>query len=367
MEDRVRVVRERARQAGIDCLFLIPSANLYYFTGLEMGLSERSTVLIIPSEGETVIVAPELEALKVKQIARADLVLSYKDEHGPLQAMQDALSHVGGRRFAFEYRSMRLQESEIIRSVVGDFQYLDAGPLFASLRMTKDAHEMANMAKACTMVEAGMESALRSIRPDVSELDVQLAIEHDLRALGAGGPVRMSVASGPRSGLAHNGTGTRVIAEGDLVWVDLMVSHKGYWADITRTFVVGQISPELQQIYQVVLEAQQAAREKAKPGMSGRDIDAIARGIIESRGFGEYFTHRTGHGLGLEIHEEPYIVASNDVPLEAGMTFTIEPGIYLPGKGGVRIEDDVVLVPGGARSLTNFRRNLLTQKSRYVI
>ena len=367
MEDRVGIVRERARQAGIDCLFLIPSANLYYFTGLDMGLSERSTVFILPVEGETIIVAPQLEALKVERNAKMDRVLSYKDEEGPRQAMQDALLGTGGRNFAFEYRSMRMQEFEIIKSVTGDFRYSDAGPLFASLRMSKDEQELASMARACAMVEAGMESALRAIRPEVTELDVQLAIERDLRALGVSGPVRMSVASGPRSGLAHNGTGTRVIAEGDLVWVDLMVSHDGYWGDITRTFVVGQPSPQLQQIYQVVLEAQQAAREKARPGMSGRDIDAIARGIIDSRGFGEYFTHRTGHGLGLEIHEEPYIVASNDVPLEAGMTFTIEPGIYLPGKGGVRIEDDVVLVPGGARSLTNFRRNLMTQKSRYVI
>jgi len=367
MEDRVRVVRERARQAGIDCLFLIPSANLFYFAGLDMGLSERSTILILPVEGETVIVAPELEALKVRQYAKADRVLSYKDEEGPLQAMQAALSTITGHRFAFEYRSMRMQEFEVIRSVTGDFHYSDAGSLFASLRMRKDEQELANMAKACAMVEAGMESALRAITPDVTELDVQMTIERDLRALGVAGQVRMSVASGPRSGLGHNGTGTRVIAEGDLVWVDLMVSHEGYWGDITRTFVVGQPSPELQEVYQVVLEAQQAAREKARPGMSGRDIDAIARGIIESRGFGEYFTHRTGHGLGLEIHEEPYIVASNDVPLEAGMTFTIEPGIYLPGKGGVRIEDDVVLMPNGARSLTNFRRNLLTQKSRYVI
>ncbi len=367
MEDRVNVVRERARRAGIDCLFLIPSANLFYFTGLDMSLSERSTILVLPVEGETIIVAPELEALKVKQNARADRVLSYKDEEGPRQAMQAALAGIAGRRFAFEYRSMRMQEFEAIRSVTGDFQYSDAGPLFASLRMRKDEQELANMARACAFVEAGMESALRAIRPDVTELDVQIAIEHDLRAIGVAGQVRMSVASGPRSGLGHNGTGARAITEGDLVWVDLMVSHEGYWGDITRTFVVGQPSPELQEIYQVVLEAQQAAREKARPGMSGRDIDAIARGIIESRGFGQYFTHRTGHGLGLEIHEEPYIVASNDSPLEAGMTFTIEPGIYLPGKGGVRIEDDVVLTSGGARSLTNFRRNLLTQKSRYVI
>jgi Xaa-Pro aminopeptidase len=367
MEERVRVVRERARQAGIDCLFLIPSANLYYFTGLEMGLSERSTVLIMPSEGETCIVAPELEALKVRQSARVDRVLSYRDEQGPSGALHDALSGIGGRRFAFEYRSMRMQEFELIKEAAGQFEYSDAGSLFASLRMVKNERELANMLKACAMVEAGMESALRAIRPDVSELEVQLAIERDLRTLGVGGAIRMSVASGPRSGLAHNGTSTRVITEGDLVWVDLMVSHDAYWADITRTFPVGQVSPELQQIYQVVLEAQQAARERARPGMTGSEIDAIARGIIESRGFGEYFTHRTGHGIGLEIHEEPYVVASAQMPLEAGMTFTIEPGVYLPGKGGVRIEDDVLLVPGGARSLTNFRRNLLTQKSRYVI
>jgi len=367
--ERVESLRQRMARHGFDCIFLAPGANLYYFTGLEMGVSERSSIAIIPASGPSKIVVPELEARKAEALAKVDEVTSYRDEEGPASALGFAVEglKLAGHNVGFEYRSMRVQELELIRQAMGQLTYGDAGKLFASLRATKDEQELEYMAKACAIVEAGMESALAAIKPGASEFQVQAEIEQDLRRAGVMGHVQMSVASGERSGSGHNSTSGRTIMEGDLVWVDLMVSVEGYYADITRTFPVGRVSHNLQEIYQVVLEAQQATRERAEPGMTGREIDAIARGIIESRGFGEYFTHRTGHGLGLEIHEEPYIVASNETPLEPGMTFTIEPGIYLPGEGGVRIEDDVVLVPNGCKSMTNFRRNLLTQKSKYVV
>ena len=366
---RIMNLRQRAAQSGLSAIALIPSANLYYFTGIHMGLSERSAIVIIPAHGPVKMVVPQLDESRVQSVVHVDEIISYKDEEGPASALSRAIDglDLDHGDIGFEYRAMRVQELELLKAAAGELRYQDAGRLFASLRMIKDGTELEHMFKAASIAEMAMESALRHIQPGVTEFEVDMRIYDDLRKAGVTGQIHMSVASGERSGVPHNGTSNRAIQDGDLVWVDFMASYEGYFSDITRTFSVGQVSQELQEIYQVVLEAQQATRERARPGMAGREIDAIARGIIESRGFGKYFTHRTGHGLGLEVHEEPYIVASNDVPLEAGMTFTIEPGIYLTGKGGVRVEDDVVLVPGGCRSLTNFRRNLLTQKSKYVV
>lgn len=368
-KERIERTRQLASDNGLSALALIPSANLFYLTGLRFGLSERSVMLLIGSKGQISMVVPELEYAKVRALPHVGEVFWYKDEQGPADAFARAVKAVGpfDKPIGFEYRSMRVQELELLKAASKGIVYTDASALFASMRMVKDDAEIGFMKKAAEIAEAAMDCAQRHIRAGITEFAVQHLIYDELRRSGVTGDIIMSIASGKRSGVAHNGTSDKIIEDGDFVWVDFMASYEGYYSDITRTFVVGQPSHRLQQIYQIVLEAQQAAREEAKPGMTGREIDKIARDIIESRGYGAEFTHRTGHGLGLEVHEEPYIVASNDVPLEKGMTFTIEPGIYLPDEGGVRIEDDVLLVEGGAVSLTNYRRNLLTSKSKYVV
>jgi Xaa-Pro aminopeptidase len=151
-----------------------------------------------------------------------------------------------------------------------------------------------------------------------------------------------------------------VLREGDLAWIDMGAVHDNYCSDITRTFPVGTPDDELQQIYRVVYRAQKEAREKTRPGMTAGEVDSICRDVITATGYGEYFIHRTGHGLGLDVHEEPYIVQTSKLVLEPGMVFTIEPGVYLPGKGGVRIEDDVVVTDKGVESLTSYRRDWLS-------
>ena len=204
----------------------------------------------------------------------------------------------------------------------------------------------------------GADIARNLLTPGKRATEIALEIEWKLRQEGAD-RVYMSLATGPDTAIPHAGTSSRVIESGDLAWLDLCVNVRGYWSDITRTYAIGGIPEELRRIYEIVLEAQERARLNAKPGMTGAQVDALAREVIAGHGYGHRFIHRTGHGLGLEIHEEPYIVATNHRPLPAGSTFTIEPGIYIPGKGGVRIEDDVVLTGEGARSLTQYPRNLL--------
>lgn len=183
-------------------------------------------------------------------------------------------------------------------------------------------------------------------------------MEQELARLGFEGPFHASIASGPRSAVPHAGTTDRVLQAGEVVWMDFGCQYKGYKGDITRTFPVGKVTGKLADIFRICLEAQARVRSDVRPGMSGAQVDAIARAYIAARGYGPQFTHRTGHGLGLEVHEEPYIVGSNHQPLPAGTTFTVEPGIYLPGLGGVRVEDDVLMTESGLESLTQYPRDL---------
>jgi Xaa-Pro dipeptidase len=261
---------------------------------------------------------------------------------------------------------MRLLELSLMKQSMGDFPWMDAGEILKKMRMIKDETELSSMEKACALTDLGVDAAGRLLAPGKKAADVAVEVERLLKEKGAQA-VGMSLATGVDTALPHAGTSSRPIVDGDLAWLDLMVSVDGYWGDITRTFAIGNVSGEMKRVYRVVLEAQENARTKTRPGMSGAEVDALARDVIASYGYGDYFIHRTGHGLGLEVHEDPYVVASNNTPLPVGSTFTIEPGVYLPGKGGVRIEDDVVLTERGARSLTSYPRNLLDDETKLVV
>ncbi len=363
-EDRRRRLAAAAEREGVDGVVVLPGANLSYLTGLRMAASERPTMAVVSGDGGLAMIAPLLEAEKVRRETGIEKVHDYADEDGPLGAVRSALRQVfpavsTGRalRLGVEYLNMRLFEYRLLDEAVPELVPSDAGPLTAELRGRKDPAEVALIEKAVAVVERATRAARAVVRPGATELDVARAMETAIREdeLATGGG---SVASGERSAMPHARTSTRTIRDGEVVWADIVVVREGYVADITRTFVAGPLGPELNRVYDVVLEAQRRAREGARPGMTGAELDAMARDYITGQGFGEYFTHRTGHGLGLEVHEEPYIIRTNERPLEPGQVFTIEPGVYLPGKGGVRVEDDVILTEEGARSLTSYPRDL---------
>ncbi len=376
--NRQRVARllERAKAQGLECIVVMPGPNMYYLTGLDMHLSERTTLLFFPVHGEPFAFCPAFEAERVSTGAGITKVFAWGEEEGPAPVLRRALAATGIGKgvLGLEYRYMRLLERELLAYgaahgvaamgaaiPAGGLRYEDAGVILADLRMTKDADELAIMQEAAALVDAGCRAAHAVIRPGVTEQQVAEHIGCELGRLGAKPPYHIFVASGPRSAIPHAGATDRVLQEGELCWVDFVYTHKGYVGDITRTYPVGGVEGKLAEIYQVCLAAQTKAVAEARPGMTGAQVDAIARDYITSKGYGEFFTHRTGHGLGLEGHEEPYIVGSNHRPLDIGQTFTIEPGIYIPGLGGVRIEDDVVLEAGGARRLTQYPRDLLNQ------
>jgi Xaa-Pro aminopeptidase len=239
-------------------------------------------------------------------------------------------------------------------------QSVDATPLLARLRITKDRYELAAMVEAVRMIETALRNTIVQIRPGITERQLAAIWKHEIMATGAEGEsFDCMVASGPNSANPHHHNSDRAFQVGDMIILDGGAIAEGYASDITRTVALGTPNATARHIYSLVQEANAAGRRAVRPGTTGEAIDTATREVIAGGGYGDYFVHRTGHGLGMECHEQPNIVAGSTQPLDIGTTFTIEPGIYIPGVAGVRIEDDIVITENGGKSLTTFDRELL--------
>jgi Xaa-Pro dipeptidase len=243
-----------------------------------------------------------------------------------------------------------------------DADFVSAEETLAFLRMRKDAGEVAAMQEAVKIAQRALQASFKFIRPGKSEREI--ANELTLQLLKAGSdasiPFSPIVASGPNSANPHAMPTDRVLTSGDLLVIDWGASQAGYISDLTRSFAIGQVETEFVRIAKIVGEANAAGRAAVRPGITAGEVDVITRSVIVQSGYGEFFTHRTGHGIGMEGHEAPYIYRENAIRLAPGMTFTIEPGVYLPGRGGVRIEDNIVVTENGAQSLSDLPRDLIT-------
>lgn len=354
----------RAQQdSHVDLLAIVPGANLRYLTGLEMHTSERVTLALFPLDGQVAFVLPELEAPRARgTLATEASFYGYSDQEGPGPAFRQAAAdlRLEGKVIGVEHLAMRVLELRLLEEHAASARFVDGGPLLSQLRILKDAKEIEAMRRASEVNEECFRQTAAHIRQGVTEQE--LAAIWQKAALDAAGgelPDVPIVASGLNGASPHATATPRPVESGDLVTIDGFLRVEGYYSDITRTYAVGEIDEELRKIYSVVQEANAAGRDVIKPGIQAQEVDRAARAVIEKAGYGEYFFHRTGHGLGLEIHEAPYIVEGNEEILQPGMTFTVEPGIYLPGKGGVRIEDDVVVTETGYEPLTNLPRDLV--------
>jgi Xaa-Pro dipeptidase len=226
--------------------------------------------------------------------------------------------------------------------------------------MCKDAEEIAAMRKAVEIAQQALLATLPQVRAGVTER--QIAAELTQQMLRAGSDAELEgtpiVSGGPNSANPHATPSERPLQHGDLLVIDWGATYNGYLSDLTRTFAIGDVDEEFAHVAQIVLQANAAGRAAGGPGIPASRVDAAARSVIEQAGYGLYFTHRTGHGIGLEVHEAPYMRAGNELTLKPGMSYTVEPGIYLPGRGGVRIEDDVIVTPHSAESLSDLPREL---------
>jgi D-alanyl-D-alanine dipeptidase len=360
------------KEAGIDLLLVSPSADLRYLTGYARGTSERPTLLALQPDREPAILVPELEAAGAGQIAGVRVV-TYSETDNPYAVLASALGVSAGGVPDTEIRPTGgVQPSRIAISpqmwaefllrlqATFDAAFVSAAPLLGRLRAVKGPDELELLERAGRAVDAAVGQLVHTQFAGKTERQIADEINRLLQDQGMKvaewGPI---VASGPNAASPHHLTGDREIREGDTVILDFGCIHEGYQADITRTVHVGEPNDEFRRVYRVVQEAQQAGVEAAREGVPAQTVDRAARRVIDEAGYGEFFVHRTGHGLGLDVHEEPYIVEGNELPLQAGMVFSVEPGIYLPGKFGVRIEDIVALTEQGARRLNNASREIV--------
>jgi Xaa-Pro dipeptidase len=357
--DRLHRLVEQAGAHGFDALALVPGPNLFYLTGLSFHLSERPVVALIPVDRPPAIVLPALEAVKVERASVGLEVFPYTDEEGYTAAFQSACAalHLADCMMGVEALRMRLLEIRLLERYGPGCRLLPAEDVLAEQRLRKDQRELEHMRRAVAVTEAALRLTVRQVGVGMTEREIaSLLMVEILQAGGEEMAFSPIVVAGPNSASPHATPTDRPIQPGETVVIDCGATVGGYAADITRTFAIGVLEPELARVYEVVQAANAAGRVAAGPGVPAGEVDHAARAVIDEAGYGEHFIHRTGHGLGLETHEPPYIVAGNERPLEPGMTFTVEPGVYLPGRGGVRIEDDVLVTAGGAESLTTFPR-----------
>jgi Xaa-Pro dipeptidase len=359
--DRLQAAERRIRLRNLAGWMLVPGPNLFYLTGWAAHPSERVVLAVFPREGEPMLVVPRLEADAAREATGIQRVHAYRDEAGPEPTLARAFAPwaVAAPVFGAEFSTMRLLERAAVNGVCPKARWADVGDDLARVREVKDAGEVAQVERAAEIALAAVEAGRRAIRPGARLSEVRLACARALLEADSRSPFGILVASGPDAALPHGGAADREIEPGDLVWIDLGAESGGYGADVTRTFVAGAPDEELARAYRTVIEAQEAARSVAGPGVPAEEVDRAARRVIAEAGFGEYFPHRTGHGLGIEDHERPFIVDGNADPLQPGMILTVEPGIYLPGRGGIRIEDDLVVTADGCRTLTQYPRNWL--------
>jgi Xaa-Pro dipeptidase len=353
-----------ARQiAGVDAIALVPGWNLVYFTGLHMHLQVRPTILFITPTGLSMIV-PRLELQTLVQ--RPDLNIqpfAWGDSEGFVGAFRAAVDmlQLHGKTLGIDGMTMRATEMIRLEAVARDMRIVPVERELIRIRSIKGADEVASMRKAVHIAESALSDLLSEIEPGMSEGQIgtrlsMLMAQHG----GEGEPFAPAVQTGPNSANPHAPAGDRKLQRDEFLLIDFGCRVNGYPSDITRTFCLGTPSAEMQHIYDTVLRANEAAQEAAKPGVAMGAVDAAARAVITDAGYGDYFTHRTGHGLGLDIHEPiPQIAGGVEDLLEPGMAFTIEPGIYVPGLGGVRIEDNVVVTQGGIDVLTRYERKLM--------
>lgn len=348
------------KSSGTSGVIVSPGTNLFYLTGLSPSATlERLFVLIISSDGEVKLLAPKLYENELKD-AWMDVII-WSDSQNPYDILVSLISKCfrSGGKIAIDDN---MQVSHLLR--IYDFlRKYDLRPLsslISEMRIIKDEEEISIMKEAARITDKTLERIISEDLRGKREREVAKLIQNEIIDQGADtSSFDAIVASGPNGANPHHTPTDRRISEGDILIVDFGARYKGYCSDITRTFSIGKPSEKAFEVYEIVREAQESAFQAVKEGVKAGEIDAVARNLIASRGYGEHFTHRTGHGLGLDIHEEPYIAPNNEVELKNGMVFTIEPGVYLEGEFGVRIEDDVAVISGKGERLTAAARELI--------
>jgi Xaa-Pro dipeptidase len=355
---------ERARQLlaaeKLDALMLTGGTSLRYFTNIDWGLSERLLALLVPREARPFVVCPAFERDRAaEQIEAGPLkgsadVLTWEEHESPYQRIAEGLRARG-------LTTGRVGVEETVRYVFASgtaaalpaMTLASGTPVSAGCRMVKSAHELELMRLACEVTLKAYEAAYRALKDGMTQDDFAKLVSQAHDRLGFRGGAGVQV--GPYSALPHGSTTPQIIREGTILLIDGGCTAEGYASDISRTFVLGKATDRMKQVFEIEQRAQRTALAAARPGVECQAVDAAARKVITDSGFGpdyKYFSHRVGHGMGMDGHEWPYLVRGNTLPLQPGMVFSDEPGIYLKGEFGVRLEDDMHITESGAELFT---------------
>jgi Xaa-Pro dipeptidase len=349
---------------GLDALVLNPGQTMTYLAGLNLHIMERPSVLIVSANGISALVLAELEKIKLTTATIPLQGFTYSDNPATWSAaFHQAFEYLrlDKSKIGVEPTHLRVLELRFLEEAAPHASFVSAENTLTELRILKEPEEIALMRKAVEIAQEAFQATIPIIRPGVTEREIGSELNIQLLRHGSDAefPFAPIVASGPNSANPHSFLSDRKLIPGDLLIVDWGASYNGYVSDLTRTIAVGKVDPEFQNIADIVHDANTAGQKASRPGVPAGQVDQAARAVITKAGYGPYFTHRVGHGIGMEGHEPPYIFSENQLLLKPGMCHTIEPGIYLAGKGGVRIEDDIVVTDKGADCLSNLPRELL--------
>ena len=360
LADRLSRAAAAAGARDIDALLITPSSDFAYLLGYRAPAMERLTCLVVPADGSPALVVPRLEEPlaihELGDLADAVEVVAWDETDDPVRLVQAILG--GALRVAVQDQ-MWARFALRLAAALDPAQLVEAGPTMSSLRRVKSDAEVELLRRAADAADRAMLSITGERLSGRSEAQVGRRIRELLVQAGHEEAGFAIVASGPNSASPHHAPGERLIASGDAIVIDIGGTRAGYGSDTTRTAFVGEPPADFAALYAVLREAQAAACDTVRPGITGAELDAVARDVITEAGYGDAFIHRTGHGIGLETHEEPYIVASNPEPLVAGNAFSIEPGIYIRDTWGARIEDIVVCTADGGERLNTTSTELI--------
>ncbi|CAH2714955.1 putative peptidase [Neobacillus rhizosphaerae] len=358
---RLNALVQHLKERQVDIAIVNSPKNVFYYTGFNSEPFERFMALVIDLRNETnYLFVPALDQEAAEKSSYVKRIVPITDELNPYKVLKETIGE-GVKSIGLETKNVSLFQQEQLNHFFSRFSYQNVGEFISGQRMRKTPDECSKVQYAVQVIEKVLTEGIKSVKEGMTELELTAEFEYLMRKFGAEGPsFSTTVLSGEKSSLPHGSPDGKKMKKGDFLLIDMGVIVDGYCSDITRTFVIGEETAEQRRIYEIVREATREGVLAAKAGVMIGKVDTAARNVIKANGYGQYFNNRVGHGLGMEVHEEPSIHEKNELTLEPGFLFTIEPGIYIPGFGGVRIEENVYIGEDGeAKVLTTFSTELI--------
>lgn len=346
---------------GYDAAFITTPDNVFYVSGFKSNPHERLLGVMVFKDAEPLLICPQMEVPDAKASGWTNETVGHLDTDNAWEKLANAVKsrNVEISTLAIEKSHLTVERLEALQSFYPQANFARLDDKINEMRVIKDESELEKMREAARLADYAIEVGCKEIAEGKTEMEILTAIENAIKEKGCSMSFDTMVLSGPKTASPHGTPGSRKIQKGDMILFDLGVIYDGYCSDITRTVAFGEPTEEQKIIYNTVRSANENAVAAVKPGVRAMDLDKIARDTITEAGYGEYFTHRLGHGLGISVHEFPSVTGTNEMELSPGMVFTIEPGVYKENVVGVRIEDDVVVTESGVEVLTKFTKELV--------